>query len=108
VTPVLLEYADTLTELSFSENENTYSGLFSFGPQLTSLKSLRAPLYTLACWKEAGDRTDDELAAGLVNALPQSIEHLWVDLPNYVRDDESIACYFTGLYEECRDGISRT
>jgi hypothetical protein len=87
VLVALAEHADTLTELSLGDKDAydrwslSGSGDANIYSQWTSLRSLRSPLYTMAGHDYLEPRTDDEMAAGLVRALPESIEYLWIELP---------------------------
>jgi hypothetical protein len=113
VVTALLEHANTLTELSVGDVNDHYRsnssgfldvGKVSAGSQLTNLRSLRFPLYTLAGYNNTSTHTDDEMAASLVRALPESIEYLWVDLPSFLRNEEDVEPHFRGLYQACKEG----
>jgi hypothetical protein len=114
VETALLEHVDTLSELSlgdvFDSNGHRRSdtpGTFSAGPRLTHIKSLRTPLYTLIGYSDnmfAEVTIEDERASDLANALPQSIEHLRIQLPHSLGMEEGVECYFIMLYRACKDG----
>jgi hypothetical protein len=104
----LLQHVNTLTELSIGDiNDSRYriaSGLGSLriGSQMTSLTSLRSPLYTLLDIDISIARSEWKRNLMLSDALPHGLVHLWLELPRHL--DEDVEPYFTGLQKACAEG----
>jgi hypothetical protein len=69
---------------------------------MTGLKSLRSPLYILLGGEKPWARDELDQKLMLSDALPHGLKHLWLELPQHLREDPEP--YFTGLYQACNLG----
>ncbi|RYN91434.1 hypothetical protein AA0119_g10440 [Alternaria tenuissima] len=109
VGTALLGHTNTLAKLSLGDQLATIRrclqcspGVFCIGSLLTSLKFLRINPYTILGYDYVRSYTMDTSFV-LSDALPDTIEHLWLDLgcsPLRQYLDPS----FRGLFEACRNG----
>jgi hypothetical protein len=109
VGTALLGHTDTLAELSLGDQLATTRrcspcspGIFRIGSLFTSLKFLRINPFTILGYDDVRAFTRDTSFV-LSDALPATIEHLWLDLscsPFRIHLDPS----FRGLFEARRNG----
>ncbi|OAL50837.1 hypothetical protein IQ07DRAFT_644051 [Pyrenochaeta sp. DS3sAY3a] len=94
----LCEQADSLTEIStggpFDDIQRLdISGSFHSAVTMTKLTSIRCPLETLMRHMEH---------SSLCDAIPPSIEHLWLELPGDIPDD--LDPHFLDIYQRSLQG----
>jgi hypothetical protein len=105
----LVEHTDTLTRLSLGDQSAIIDGYpwgspdkFRTGPLLTSLTFLRAHMYILFGY-DTPPWYSMKRTQTLSNALPPTIEELWLDLPCRAWNVD-MSPYFTGLFEAHKNG----
>ena len=107
----LAEHADTLVKLSLGDqlaasgrSRSNRLGMYSESTRLSSLTSLRVnPNVFLPYESGRLISLQPERDSALSNAIPNTIEHLWLDLP-YRPWNMDMRKYFQGLYEARRNG----
>ncbi|KAF1936303.1 hypothetical protein EJ02DRAFT_470540 [Clathrospora elynae] len=77
-------------------------GYLRAASQMTSLKSLRSPLYTLLGYDTSYNLDSDHKATNLPDALPESVEHPWLELDSGMF--EELEHCFAALYRRYVEG----